>query len=161
MEKKRKKGKIRARPNRLGVASLDQGPAWVQGLGRRRLKKTSEHFKNWNTPSGYRGSTQSHQVPEPYWTPPMQRRINETETGGRGGQVTITSLIRKRKGLLGWSTCNHIGLVSWSREKKSKRKMCSILENKKRAESCATKWRGTNNSPKDQPQVVAVQFYCW
>lgn len=51
-KKKRKSGKIRrARPNRLGLASLGQGPAWVQGLEEDGKKKATEHFKNWNTPS--------------------------------------------------------------------------------------------------------------
>lgn len=54
----------------------------------------------------------------------MQRRINETETGGRGGQVTITSLIRKRKGLWGWSIVQSYwaGVVKSGREKKKKAK---------------------------------------
>lgn len=110
-KKETRKDRSKAKPIRYGKSR--PRPRMGPRIGKKTVKKkTTEHFKNWNTPSGYRGSTQSHQVPEPYWTPPMQRRINETETGGRGGQVTITSLIRKRKGLLGWSTCNHIGLVS-------------------------------------------------
>jgi hypothetical protein len=65
-----------------------------------RKKKATEQFKH-GIHCQDTGSMKSHQVPAPYWTPPMQRRTNESEPGGRGGQVTTASLIRKKKRAVG------------------------------------------------------------